>query len=112
MVGMVKRVSQTWTYNHKLLIVCMSLVVVIGWQEYGGEVIDLIPTAQAVYYESQECDLGCKIEEGARKLYLERESIDMERYRLEVINTYNRELLELTYDSPFVDYELIKEIIK
>ena len=108
MVGMVKT---SWSWNHKLLITLIALMVVIGWQNFGYYVQDMIPEAQAITYKSKACNLQCIVESRAKEIYKEREQVNMEKARLEAIDETGIELFQLTQESPHVDYEYIREVV-
>lgn len=120
---MIKRIKQhlatirtTWTWNHKLLILTMSLATAVVFQS--GIVDPYIPRIEAsntieVYIAPVEVKatstLATRVEERAQEMYKRNEAMDLEQYRQEAIREINDELLILTGDSPFVDYEALKE---
>lgn len=101
-------VENTWTWNHKSLILAIALGV--------AHIIPLIDipntnAAQVVYERSPIVDssIEAKLQERARELYKENEPMDLERYRLEAIRELNNSLLDMMDDSPFVDYDQMKD---
>lgn len=103
--------TDTWAYNHKLLIVCMALVVVIGAQEYTirNPHIDVIEVKNEVQEEKETA--ASTLEKRARALYRQNEAFDLEEYRQIAIREASTELLELSQVSPFVDYEAMRAVV-
>lgn len=103
-------IKQTWTYQHKTLILTLALATVILIQN------DILPIpkiqAEEITYErAQPADtsLEAKVEQRAEELYNENKNIDLERYRQEAIRETNDYLMQMTYTSPYVDYDALAE---
>lgn len=106
----VRYVTATWAYNHKHLIITLSLATALVWQ--AGILQPHLPTVAAetvVVYQREETPVAKQLEERALEIAEERRDMDLEKYRQEAIQELNRELLHLTEDSPFVDYEALAE---
>lgn len=105
----------SWTWNHKQLILTLSLALVVVIQS--GLIDPYIPRIEAntdlVYVkapvEVATSTLATRVEERAQELYKQNEAMDLEQYRHEAIREINDELLSLTDESPFVDYQALKE---
>lgn len=105
-------IKQSWTYNHIWVVVSMALAVVILVIEYGGaaeKLLESLAAAQAVAYERELCELECQLEERALEIYAERRQMDLERYRQEAIQEHATYLLSLSEESPFVDYQQLRD---
>lgn len=110
-------IRTSWTWNHKLLVVTMSLALAVVIQS--GIIDPYIPRIEAsnsieVYIAPVETEeatstLSTRVEKRAQEMYKQNEAMDLEKYRQEAIREINDELLVLTGDSPFVDYEALKE---
>lgn len=108
-------IRTSWTWNHKLLVVTMSLAVAVVVQS--GIIDPYIPRLEAsntvVYNAPVEVQasstLATRVEKRAQEMYKQNEAMDLEQYRQEAIREINDELMVLTGDSPFVDYEALKE---
>ena len=100
-------IRQTWTYNHKLLLVTISLATAL--------VVPLVPVPtwpdNAVGYEKPQAvfTLEQHVEARARELYQEREAMDLEKYRQEAIQELGGALLEMSVVSPYVDYDALRD---
>lgn len=99
-------IKQTWTYNHKMVIIALALALAHVWP------LIPMPTLQAetVEYTKVETQkppytLEQELEERARELYKENESYDLEKYRHIAIQELNVTLLDMIDNSPFVDYK-------
>jgi len=101
-------VQNSWTWNHKAAIVALSL--------FAAHLYPLIPlpqaTADTVTYTRPpviDTSIEMKLQDRAREMYKQNESMDLERYRLEAIKELNNSLLDMMNDSPFVNYEELKD---
>ena len=97
-------IMDSWTMNHKTLILALALLA--------AHVYPLIelPTvnAEPIVYERPpliDTSIEMKLQERAKVLYKENENTDLEKYRLEAIRELNQELMGMIDNSPFVDYE-------
>lgn len=105
-----QKIQQSWTYNHKLLLVTLSLLLVVIVQS--GIITLPKLEAETIEYVNPpvvDTSLEAKVEARAEELYIAGKNMDMERYRQEAIREVNQKLLEMTYVSPYVDYEALKE---
>lgn len=98
-------IKQTWTYNHKTLIIALALAVahvapLVPLPELHAEPITYTKTATTTS-ESLEA----KIERKTLEIYKILEPINLERARQEAIRETADELMLMTYDSPYIDYE-------
>lgn len=99
-------IRNSWTYQHKTLILALALLT--------AHIYPLIPMpkAEAIQYQAEpviDTSIEMKLQERARELYKENEHMDLEKYRLEAIRELNTELLRMIDESPFVDYEAMSE---
>lgn len=101
-------VRNSWTWNHKMLIVTLSLLA--------AHIAPFVPlpqaTAEQVTYTRPpviDTSIEMKLQERAHELYKQNESMDLERYRLEAIRELNNSLLDMMDESPFVDYQELKD---
>lgn len=106
-----EQIKQTWTYRNKLLIVILSLILALLIE---SEMITLPKLeAEETFYEKTtlvvQTTMESNIEKRAEELYIENKDMDMEKYRQQAIMEANEYLLEMTYKSPYVDYEALKE---
>lgn len=106
------QLKQTWTYQHKTLIVALALALVIIIQNNDWHLPNL--QAETITYTKVETpivdtSLEAKVEERAKELYKANINMDLERYRQEAIREMNHYLLEMTYESPYVDYKQLKD---
>ena len=107
---MINKIKQTWTYNHKLLIVTISLAVahiaplvpLPDIQAYNTPVT-YIATTTAIY------SLESEIENRTIELYNQGKDMDMERYRQQAIADINIQLQGIVYKSPYVNYDELKD---
>lgn len=107
---MKNRILTSWTWNHKLLIVTLALLVA---NVYQSGIIEL-PTLQAetIKYERPEVvdnSLEAQLQRRAYELHEQNKAIDLERYRQEAIIEMNAHLMKMSSESPFVDYEALKD---
>jgi hypothetical protein len=101
-------IKNSWTYNHKLLIIALSLAT--------AHVFPLIPLPNLVQAETIEYtkppqinnSLQAQIEQRAVELHEQNKAIDLEKYRHKAIEEKNLELQSMVKDSPFVDYDELK----
>lgn len=101
-------IKQSWTYNHKLLILTLALVV--------AHIYPLIPLptvqAEPITYQKaatvEPYTLDDEIERITLELYEQNRHNDLEKYRLEAIGVMNKELQNRVYVSPHIDYEELK----
>ena len=99
------QLKATWTYNHKLLIVTLALVVahiypLIPLPELHAEPITYTKTATTTSESLEQ-----KIERKTLEIYKILEPINLEKARQEAIREVSDELMLMTYDSPYIDYE-------
>jgi hypothetical protein len=100
-------IKNTWTYQHKLLLVTLALAVAHVWP------LIPLPTLQAATIEYQKpptivYNLDTDIAARTIKLYEQNKATDLERYRLEAIGDINKELQNKVYESDHVDYDELK----
>lgn len=100
-------IKQTWTYNHKMLIIALSLAVahiapLIPIPELHAEPITYTKPPTIVY------NLDSEILKRTIQLYEQNRDIDLERYRLDAIGEINKELQNKVYSSDHVDYNELK----
>ncbi len=92
-------IKETWTYNHKHLLVTISLVVAI--------IIDSgiipLPTIEAstVEYIAVDNSIKAQIERRAYELYDQNRAYDLERYRHDALVELSESIEPMLYDSPF-----------
>ena len=110
----IETIKTSWTWNHKLLLVTMSLAVAVVVQS--GIIDPYIPRIEAsstIEYVKAPVQatstLATRVEQRAQEMYKQNEAMDLEKYRHEAIREINDELLSLTDESPFVDYQALKE---
>lgn len=108
MKNKLQTLKQTWTYNHKLLIITIALAT--------AHVIPLIPVPDLSLYAATiehvnppQPTLADMVEARAREIYQERANIYLEQSRQEAIQEYGHHLLSLSATSTFIDYEAMKE---
>jgi cell division protein FtsL len=104
---MLKKMQSTWAYNHKHLLVTLSLVVALIWQS--GILQAQLPKPEVLAYEQPVTDLDAQIQERAQELYKEQELWDLERYRRQAIDEMLQELLTISETSPYLDFDALKE---
>ncbi len=100
-------IKNTWTYNHKMLIICLALIVahiypLIEWPTLHAEEITYTKPPTIIY------SLDTEIAKRTLELYEQNRNIDLERYRLDAIGEINKELQNKVYTSDHVDYEELK----
>jgi hypothetical protein len=103
-------ITQTWTYNHKHLIITLSLATALVAQS--GILTPYIPTLHAetvTYQKTEPATLDEIVEARAVELHEARTQFDLEMYRQEAIREINAELMTLSTTSPFIDYAALKE---
>ena len=109
------KITKSWTYNHKMLIVTLGLVT--------AHLIPLIPVpqwaiAETVTYTPTVAtttaiySIEDDIEKRTIELYEKNKKIDLEQYRLKAITQVSEELQARVYVSPYVDYKAINEELK
>ncbi len=105
-------VVTSWTYNHKHLIVTLSLAVAVVTQS-GVVTLPKISLVEAYTYTETYTKapdpVEVMVEKRALELYESRRAYDLEQYRQEAIRELNEQLLGAVKESPFVDYEALKE---
>lgn len=108
MKNTIHKIKNSWTFNHKTLIIALSLAVAHVWP--------LIPWPQteAIEYTKpaatdKPLTLAEKAEQRAKELYKENEQFDLEKYRHEALKEMNKELLSLIDDSPYINYKDLAE---
>ena len=107
MQNKLQTIKQSWTYNHKMLIIALSLAVahiypLIEWPTINAQVIEYQKPPTIVY------NLDTEIAKRTIELYELNRDIDLERYRLDAIGEINKELQNKVYTSDHVDYEALK----
>lgn len=109
MKQLIANVKDTWTWNHKTLLVALALGLALLIET---EKIPL-PTlaAETTYYTTPELDnsLEAQVARRANDLYEKNRAMDLEKYRHEAIREVNLQLQDMVEESPFVDYEVLKE---
>jgi len=104
------KITSTWTYQHKLLILTIALTV--------AHIAPLVPLPDLQAYDTPTVyiatttpiyTLESEIESRTKELYTLGKDMDMERYRLQAIADTNVRLQGMTYDSPYIDYEALEE---
>lgn len=101
-------IKQTWTYNHKTLIIALSLLA--------AHIYPLIPLPTLLYADTivytaepkQLNTIDSEIEKRTIELYEQNRLNDLERYRLEAIGQINEQLQDMVYLSPHIDYNELK----
>ncbi len=111
MKNKLKNIKNTWTYNHKMLIIALSLALVTVIQS--GKLDKYVPTmptyaATIEHVNPPQLTLADIVEERAHEIYQERAAIYLEQSRQEAIQEYGHKLLTLTGTSTFVDYDALK----
>lgn len=105
MKNKLETIKQSWTYNHKTLIVALALAV--------AHIAPLmhLPTIQAeqiTYTKTATYSLDDEINRIALELYEQNRNNDLERYRLDAIAAINEQLQDRVYLSPHIDYEALE----
>lgn len=107
MQNQLQYIKNTWTYNHKMLIIALALAT--------AHVAPLIPIselhAEPITYEKPPqvtYNLDTEIAKRALELYEQNRQIDLERYRLDAIGEINKELQNKVYTSEHIDYDELK----
>jgi len=100
-------IKNSWTYNHKMLIIALALTVahlypLIEWPTLYAEEITYTKPPQVTY------NLDTEILKRTIELYEQNRDIDLERYRLDAIGEINKELQNKVYSSDHVNYEELK----
>ncbi len=100
-------IKNSWTYNHKMLIICLALATahiypLIEWPTIHAEEISYTKPPQTTY------NLDTEILKRTLELYEQNRDIDLERYRLDAIGEINKELQQKVYSSDHVNYEELK----
>jgi hypothetical protein len=103
--------KQTWTYNHKLLIISLSLALAHVWPLLPLPALTL--ASEQITYEKaatiEKETLEKQVEKRAIELYEQNKANDLEKYRHNAIKEINEQLQTMVYDSPFVDYDALKD---
>lgn len=100
-------IKQTWTYNHKTLIVALALSVALVYPH-----IPNIPTLHAdtvTYTSGSPQTLQDMIEKRTKEIYTEHTSMYLEESRQEAIQEYGQKLLALSATSTYVDYQALRQ---
>jgi hypothetical protein len=102
---MLTKIESTWTYNHKHLLVTLSLVAAVVWQS--GIVQSYLPQPEVLAYTAEPIrgTIEAEVEQRARDMYAEHEAMDLEKYRQIVLQEYSNELIEIIETSPFVNFD-------
>lgn len=106
-----QNIKQTWTYNHKSLIVIIALLLALYYPAYIKPNLPTWPTADATYTRqatSTPATLDTEILKRTLELYEQNRPNDLERYRLEAIGEINKQLQLKVYTSPHIDYDKLK----
>jgi hypothetical protein len=102
------RVTSTWSWNHKQLIVIASLALALIIDS--GIIDPVIPTLEAeATYIAPRTTLADQLEDRAYALYEANRQMDLEKYRQQAIQELGHELVALSATSTFVDYNELKE---
>lgn len=109
MENKLQTIKNSWTYNHKTLIVALALAVahvapLIPVPELHAEPITYTKTATTTTESLEQ-----KIERKTEEIYKALEPVNKERARQEAIREINDELMLMVYDSPYIDYEVMGE---
>ena len=100
-----------WTIKHIQSLIIIGLVLGIVGTHY--DVLQYLPTAQAVTYvkeETKTCDpIDCKIEELTLKIFEANKNNYLEQARLDAISELNKVLGSKIDNSPYVDYQAMAE---
>lgn len=106
-------IKKTWTWNHKTVIVAIALFVANVYQ--AGYIS--LPTLEAeeisytrpVATTTVPYSLAEEVEMRAYELRELNKNYDLEKYRQEALLEKKDEILLLSGDSPFIDYQALKE---
>lgn len=106
---MINTIKNSWTYNHKTLIIALALAVahvypLIEWPTLQADTITYTKTATITPYS-----LDDEINRIALELYEQNRANDLERYRLDAIAVLNEQLQDKVYLSPHIDYDKLKD---
>lgn len=107
---MINTIQNTWTWNHKLLIVTISFAVALVIQS-GIIKLPSLEASTVTYTASSTVPYSLEehIEKRAEELYHANKPFDMENYRLEAIREINKSLQGMTTSSPYIDYKDLHE---
>lgn len=99
-------IRQTWTYNHKSLIIIAALLLALYYPVYIEPNLPTWETAEATYIkpETPKSTLDTEIEKRTIELYEQNRNMDLERYRLDAISELNKQLQSKVLNSPHIDY--------
>jgi len=100
-------IKQSWTYNHKLLIVTIALLVAHTAPLVPVPTIGIIQ-AQTVTYTAIDTSIATQVEKRAHELYKINEMYDLERYRQDALVELSEQIEPLLYVSPFIDYPALQ----
>lgn len=107
---MKNKIVQSWTWNHKLLIVTLALAVANVYQSGIIEIPKL--QAETIRYDrpvEEDHSLEAKVERRAVELHEQHKALDLERYRQEAIREMNDQLMLISNESPYIDYQALKD---
>jgi hypothetical protein len=116
MKNKLQNIKQTWTYNHKLLIITLALALAHVYPVYIAPHLPTMPTyAATIEWQAptmvvSTSTLAGQVETRAQELYKENQAYDLEKYRHAAIKEINQELQNMVYTSPYVDYDALKEV--
>jgi hypothetical protein len=105
----IEQIKRSWTWNHKMFILTLGLAVAHVWPHIPLPELKANTVSYVSSGVQQELGLAYQIEQRAIELYEENRDMDLEKYRHDAISELNRELQKLVNDSPFINYEELKE---
>lgn len=111
MKNKLQQLKQTWTYNHKTLIISLALALAHVYPVYIAPYMPVMPTyAATVEYTNPPAidPLEAKIEARTQEIYKALEPVNLERARQEAIREMGDKLLLMSDDSPYVDYDELR----
>jgi hypothetical protein len=117
MKNKIAQLKNTWTYNHKTLIIALALGLAHIYPAYIAPHMPTLPTYAATIEHVNlpqmppQDALMAKIEARTLEIYKALEPVNKERARQEALREMSDELLQMSYNSPYVDYEAIREAV-
>lgn len=99
-------IKNSWTYNHKSLIIIAALLLALYYPAYIEPNLPTWPTAEATYNKpaTTQSTLDTEILKRTLELYEQNRNMDLERYRLDAISELNKQLQGKVMNSPHIDY--------
>lgn len=104
-------IKNSWTYNHKSLIVIASLLLALYYPAYIEPHMPTWPTVEATYTKqatTTPATLDTEIARRTLELYEQNRDMDLERYRLDAISELNKQLQSKVLNSPHIDYKQLE----